>query len=717
MSITETDTPAAPTPAPAAKLPRKKKRTARGDELSGRPKIKEKLGKLFESVAKGFKDQADRADAIMDYWDLYNCVLGRNQNYNGNLCQIFVPIVKDAVEALATRYINQAFPQSGRHVEAVTGESDQPYALLSLIEHYIDASKLRTQSVRALLVNGQVEGQYNAYIRWDKIERWAVSRETKPMKVLGRELPGTEDVEAVVEEKITDEMPVLEVLHDTDVLVLPATAESIEDALESGGSVTVLRRWTKGQVEDKVDEGEFDEDVADDIMEAMGGYEATQQNAPKKIASAAGIHISGTSSFVVGYETWTKLDVDGRKRLCRAYYGGDKQILGCKLNPYWNDRCPVKSAPVKKLPGVFKGEAPVAAAKDMQIAANDLACQAGDMMYYTMAPVLTVDPERVSKWKELVADVAAVWPVHPDGVKMLEWPNKFREAMEGVATHKAMIFETLGVNPGMLPQQTGKPGAKRNQAEVALEQQVDLLTTADAVTVLEQEILTPYVQTAAEYDHQFRDTSILVREFGELGLRAGMERIEPIQMGKRWQIRWSGVEAARNAANIQQQIAWLNVVKTIPPQQYMGYRLDVAPVLEQSAGQVFGARLGRLVFRSMRDENTVPPDVENGMLDQGFEVQTHAADNDPEHLQMHMQGMQQATPDARQAYEVHIRMHQTAMALKQAAMAQQGAPGGGGPSARPGAQAGPPKPVQGPPGMIHRDRMPAAGAMTMPRKM
>ena len=117
---------------------KKKKYTPRDEELSGRPEIDEKLGKVWDAVDKGFTDQAERADSNLDYWEAYNCELGRFQNYTGNLSQIFVPIIKNAVDALVTRYVNQAFPNSGRHVEAITGETDEPFALLSLIEHYIE---------------------------------------------------------------------------------------------------------------------------------------------------------------------------------------------------------------------------------------------------------------------------------------------------------------------------------------------------------------------------------------------------------------------------------------------------------------------------------------------------------------------------------------------------------------------------------------------------
>ena len=318
-----------------------------------------------------------------------------------------------------------------------------------------------------------------------------------------------------------------------------------------------------------------------------------------------------------------------------------------------------------------------------------------------------------------MADVAAVWPVDPTGVKLLEWPNKAREAMEMISFNKAVIFETLGVNPSMLPQQTGTKAGKRNQAEIALEQQVDLLQTADAVTNLEGEILTPSVQRFADYDHQFREKDILVREFGELGMAMGMDRIPPIQQGNRWRLRWSGVEAARSAANIQQQISWLAMATKVPPQQMMGYRLQMAPFLEYSAAQVMPARLARQILKSLKDELSVDPKIENTMLMQGFQVQTHAADNDAEHLQVHMEGLKHVTgmgdSQALQQFKAHIAMHQQALQLKQQAMAMQGQqnqpPQRGGPGTPPGA-----KPAMGgrapqrPPGAIHPDQMARAGA-------
>ena len=70
----------------------------RSEQLAEREDIREALLDVFKDIEKGFDNQAERSDANMDWWDVYNCALGPNQFYNGN-SKIFVPIVYNAVNA------------------------------------------------------------------------------------------------------------------------------------------------------------------------------------------------------------------------------------------------------------------------------------------------------------------------------------------------------------------------------------------------------------------------------------------------------------------------------------------------------------------------------------------------------------------------------------------------------------------------------------------
>ena len=696
-------------------------KTKRDDELSTREPIKKKALELYATVEKGFLDQRKRADDILDNWDAFNLKLTDKQFYSGN-SRIYLPFVRDAVDARKTRFVNQLFPQSQRFVEVVTENGDMPHATMSLLEHYVRWNHLRTRVMRPLMVNGDVEGQYTIYIGWRKFKRFAGQKTQKPVMVDGMEYPEMGSTDDFEEKEIVEEGPWAEVISDADLLVLPVTADTIDDALEQGGSVTVMRRWSRAAIKTMADEGDIAKDAADKLTKEMQAVATggDKPNVEKKQAEAAGIKSIG--KFVQGYETWTKLKIDGTYRLCRIYYGGEKQILGVKLCPYWCDKVPVISGAVDKSSGVFKGRAPVADVIDLQLLANDTINEGADTAHFSAMPIIMTDPEKNPRINNMVLGLAAVWETSPNDTKFAQFPELWRSAFERASEIKQQMFQTLSVNPSMIPNSKGKQ--KTNQAEIANEQQVDLLTTADSVTVIEEQILSPLLQRFADYDHQFRDEEVMVRTLGPLGHESAMQNIPPEQQGKRYSFRWYGVEAARNAAQMQQQIAGLNVMKGIPPALYPGYQLNLAPMLVQMAENLFGPRLAPKIFAPI-NAPSVDPMIENDMLEHGFEVEIHPGDDDQQHMQAHMQSMQMGDPHG--TIRKHLMAHQAQMTGKAMAAQQkmQGGPpqgGGGGEGSSGGqppaggAQPGTPSNIRQPPGAIAPDQMARMGGVQAPRK-
>src|SRR5258708_7238465 len=321
----------------------------RDEELGEREELIPDLYDLYKDIEKGFENQNERANNIMDYWDVYNCRLGGQQSYSGR-SKIFLPIVHDAVKARKTRFTNQIFPQVGRYVEVTTEDGTLPQAEMSLIDHYIRKAKLRTVVVPALCVNGDVEGQYNIYVDWVERKRKVAWRTQKPIQV---EMQGTEPdsledpdekIDDIQEEEIKHAHPHVEVLAETKVLILPATAESVGDALAMGGSATILRRWSKYKINKKIKDGEIIKEAGKHLVEEMKKEAAvTLPNKPKQSADAAGIKLGGGSKYALVYETWTEQTIGNERRLCRAYFGGQKSILSLKRKPYWSDKCPLFS--------------------------------------------------------------------------------------------------------------------------------------------------------------------------------------------------------------------------------------------------------------------------------------------------------------------------------------------------------------------------------------
>lgn len=694
----------------------------RAKDISKRAGVKKQLLKLFNDVEAGFQGQSERADKIQDYWDIYNCVLSGKQFYNGN-AQIFVPIVKNAVKARKTRFTNQVFPVSQRHVEVTSQDGTYPDGQMSLLEHYIKKAKLRTQVMPALCTAGDVEGQYTIYIEWVNRKRHVAWKTwSPPMLDEGLENVAAEEVETINEETIEDGFPTVDVIADSDVLILPQTADSIEDAIARGGSVTIIRRWSEGMIEQLMDDGVIRKDAGESLLAAMTDDVQNPNNKRPKHLEAAGIRRQDGACYAQVYQTYSVLKVRGKRQLCECFYGGEQRILGARRNPLWSDKVPILSVPVEKIAGSAKGISKIKDVADLQYAANDAINEAADSAAYAMMPIVMTDPTKNPRIGSMVLSLAAIWETSPQDTKFAEFPQLWEYGMQQVMACKAEVAQTLSVSPAAITGGGAASKSKPSQAEVAQEQQIDILTTADAVTVLEEGILTPMLEMFVEMDHQYRDKEITVKAYGPAAINMNMETVEPIQFEKRYSYRWFGVEQARSAQQIQQQIAGMNIIRGIPPQQLKGYEIDLVPIVRQLVENTFGPRLAPLIFVSPEQQMPVPVEQENQVLMMGFEVPVHKMDDDVQHVQAHMMLLQ--TPDGKptqnaKKIQAHIWQHmQQAQQKQQAQMAaQQGEPGipGGAVGQQPqpgvagtpriGAQPAQATGGQGPPGMIHHDQL------------
>jgi hypothetical protein len=674
---------------------------------------------IFKDVDRGFQDQWERSNSQLDYWDIYNCTLGSHQFYNGN-SKIFAPLVHDAIEARVTRLVNQIFPSSGKHIE-VTASEMKPEELLSLLEFYIRKAYLRTKVLPALVRNGDVEGQYNVYVSWVKTKRHVAMRVRRRPSVEGMEAPDGEEFDDIKEEMIVHGRPVVELISDMDTCVLPATADSLESAIDAGGSVTVVRRWSKAKIRKMIREGEIDKEQGQALLKEMSQLEKSGQQPDKRknLGNAAGIKV-GEKSCAVVFETWTNLKIDDEVRLCRVYFGGEERVLSARRNPNWDDKLPILSGALEKLGDLFKGQSKVKFVDTYQYGANDFINEAMDSAAYSLLPIVMTDPVKNPRTSSMVLNVAAIWETDPKSTSFANFPPLWKDGIMIVQGFKDQIFQTLGVNPAMIPQAAS--GKKTNQAQMATEQQVDILTTANAVTILEADILTPMLQRFVALDHQHRSTAMTVRGFGPMGVKAEMMSIEPVQMDRRFEFRWYGVEQARNAQMMQVKMATLNVLRGLGPQDTPGYEKNLAPIVEQFVEDAWGPRLAPLIFTDIRKKMTLEVDFENMMLEAGWHLAVHPMDDDAQHMQSHFQVLQ-ATGDPHGTVREHLVAHQMQMQQKQQAMMMQqqamlqgqpGMPGGAGPGVagtpRQGAVPAGPR-SQGSPGQIHRDRMP----MGMPR--
>ena len=693
---------------------------AKAENWAEDPDVIEEANKFYPLIVQQFENQSEQSDRIEEYFNIYNAQPDENLQYTGN-SQSYVPAVRDCINARAKRTLKQLFPVNHRHVDGVTTDGKVPYTQLSLLEHYIRTTNLKT-IVRTDLVSGDVTGQWNLMVEWSKSKRKVTSLVKKPpviqqidgedVKDLGLIDVASEDEEGTEEKEIIEEGPEVIEFATEDLAVIPPTCNDLQKAK----CVALRLRMSKEAVQEYVDDGVFilpDGADIDDLFNQTGKLKSKRDRA-KKQTEDAGIKTNGTYKHLLVFMAYGKLDLGGEsKESAIMYFAGPDMPLGIIRNPLWSKKIPILSKPVERVAGSFFGKSKIEPVKFMQWNLCDFFNMGQDSAMYSLLPVFAVDPLKTPQWANMTMGLAAVWPVAPADVKPLQFPQLWKDSAGICEFIEKRIWAAMDVNEMMM----GKtPSGRKNNAMIGNMQQEQATNISDNAEAYEEVMLTPLVELLFEFDQQFRTDDVMIEQRGEIGVKAAIEVIPPQEWDERYFFRWSGTAYQLNMSRMQQQIAWVNVMKGIPPQMMGGKTLDLSPMLEAGTENMFGPELAPLILKDERNMYTVPPTVENEIMHNGMPVDVHDADNDTEHLQSHMQAAS-ANSDPQGIYKTHMGAHMMSMQKKREKMqAQQGGlpgmPGGAGPGVagapRPGAQPMPGRPGQQPPGAVQQDNMEGA---------
>lgn len=675
--------------------------------------IRKQLADAYEEVEKAFDDKIDQANIIDECWDIANCTLNNNQQYNGK-SQVYVPVVSDVMDARKTRFINMLFPKNGRYAEVVGMDGKVPYDLTALLDYYVKQAKLRRLIAPGLIRAGDVSGNYDLYVEWGTRSRFIVNKIKVPENTteLGIPLEGTEEYDDVEYEKITDERAQFSLLDTRNLVILPTTVDDIEDAMAADGTVAIALRYTKGKIRAMVKDGIFEKGPADQLIANMGMQDSGRRtDTGKKSVNAAGVQMDSKGNRrALIYQIWKNMKVRGKTRLMVAHVAGADLYLSCKRNPYWNDRVPVIHQPVEKDGDSVWGKSQVKKVAPIQYAANDSVNMGFDSAQYALLPIVMSDPEKNPQIGSMVLSMAAIWMTNPNDTKVVTFPALWKDAFAIVGSCKDQVMQSMGINPSLLAHRNS--GKKPTQAEIAQEQQIALESTNDETTILE-EVFSQALEWMYDLDYQYRTKAITIKKFGQMGLQATMDQVKPFQTRQRYMFQWYGLESFKAQQAVQQMISWGNVLRGMPPQSLNGRRVDLGPMLEYITEVICGPRIAPHVLIDQRHELSMSFEQENELIYNGFPVQVHPGDNDPEHLKGHLQEYQISPSDYLKG---HILEHIKQMQAKAQAQQQQmlAAPGGAPGQPRAGGAAQPPTGAQQPPGAVPPDQMTDPGRM--PRK-
>lgn len=668
--------------------------------LAGNKKLQEKCAKLYIQVVNGFEEEKkDQNQSIEECWDIFNCELGDNQQYDGD-SQIYEPIVHDAVEARRKRFTGMTFPNVGNNLEVISEQGDMPAATMSILQRHIKDTNLRSVA-STLFLNGDVEGQWSIMVGWKHKER-------KITKVEKKTVEGTsEDYEDVVEETIIDEGPELTVLPAQDLWVFPSTISDVQDA----EIVAVAMRLTVDAIDEMVEEGVFLKSAVEKLSKDAG--EDKVRWSDKARSAEAGIKIKSGQKFVLVYLIFTKLKIDGEKKPAIIYMGGGDNVLGIMANPYWNQKVPIISEPVDKVAGSFWGRSKIKPVAPLQYELNDITNMGMDSAMYSLMPIVMTDPLKNPQYSSMVMAMAAVWSTNPNDTKVVEFPPLYQHALTIKAAIKSQIMESMEVNETML----GKaPAGRKNAQAVAAQSSEALATIGDVVKRFEFGVMNRILEWFYDLDLQFRDEELAVMIDGEHGIQSTIEKIPPQQVGHRYWFKWLGADKAMGAQNNQQLISWMNVLRGLPPQVLNGRKLDLGPMIDFLNEAICGPTMAQNVLIDERKKISVPPDMENEFMVNNIPAFVSPLDDDIEHIRSHQQAAK-TDGDLNGQIRRHIEDHIKAIQSKQQQPPPKGYPGiPGGAGAgvagtpRPGAVPAGPRAGQQPPGAVNQDQMQDAQA-------
>lgn len=668
--------------------------------------------KFYDQIQKAYKNKEEADEGIDEYWNIYNATSDDNQTYQGN-GHSYIPAVRNAVNARTKRALKQNFPVKYKHVDAIGTDGQKPYPVLALLEHYIRSTKLKS-IVRSMYVSGDVTGQWNLYVDWLRDIRNVSNfiRRNPVVETLEGEASDPVNEEEVIEDQeVVNEGPTITDFATEDLVVIPPTCNDIEKA----NLVCLKLRLDKAAVEQFVDDGVFILPEDSDISEWINDNKGKEKRVPpKKRASDAGIKTEGTLKYALIYEATARLEFEkGKKSLAYIYFAGENEIIGIIKAPQWGQKRPIISAPVDRVSGSFFGISKIESVKWLQWDLNDFWNMGRDSGFYSMLPIVMTDPEKNPNYAMMVYGLAAVWPVSPQSTQFAQFPQMWKDAVEMSMAIEAQINKALDVSDMMM----GKsPSGRKNAQAVGAQMQEQSVPILDHAERFEEEILNPLMERFFEYDAQFREEDLTVLTMGEIGVRASMQVIEPIQWENRYYFQWQGTEYVMNMQRMQQQIATMNVLRGIPPQQLNGLKLDISPILEILVNNVWGSELQNRILIDDRNKFMISPEIEDEMMINGIPVEVHESDNDPEHIQKH-QVAAQVSSDPSGIIRAHMQMHYMAMQKKiqmqmgaqQQQGGAQGVPGGSGPGVagtpRMGGQPQMSRPGQQPAGGIHPDQI------------
>jgi hypothetical protein len=361
-------------------------------------------------------------------------------------------------------------------------------------------------------------------------------------------------------------------------------------------------------------------------------------------------------------EIWGRAEINGKTIPYVCEVVNNNHVIRIQQNPFWHQQPNFVFFRFILPPGPeFYGRGLPEASIPIQAMLDDTLNQTMDSSTLSLNAITIVNPAFAPNAESFEVEPNAIWWADPAGVKQFTFPDLSDSGFRNVGALRSMISE-MSDNQPQLPDPIAGKARSTGQAQLAInEWQTDLYSFVNQNI---KDALEPFAYQVHSLLQQNVPDDAIIRIGGKYSGAWVNRVLTPSDLAGRYYFKWMGAISVENqAVKTQQMLQFLKIYPMLPPDAQI--KIKWSNLLIKLLRDGFQIKDVQNIIETPEMNASVPPMIENKMLDQGSPVKVEDSDDDDLHNRVHTKGFNEAK-DAytRAIYKQHMVKHEEAKSKK-----------------------------------------------------
>lgn len=621
--------------------------------------------KILASLKILKADRNAREMKWLEFYNMWSIEHDQGQSYEGR-ANLYIPQARKEVETMSRRLKKALFPEDYLDATATKFEdTDAAETNKYVLMHFFEVMNMKAVADPWIKQN-ILYGTSPMKVYWERREVEQFYRKKTYQKT--KEGDFEPKYKIAREKTLLYNAPKARVCDIFQTYISPQSAQLPSDIKE----VFEIQKVTLSQMKAKQADG-----CAVNIkkIEEMGKKEdiefaETQMRMQSQGTSGT---ITGTDESLDLLEWWGELDLPNGQRLpCVVEIINESVVTRIQQNPLWHQTPPyVFSRFIKPPPGEFYGRGIAEAIQYLQYQLNDMVNQTMDSATLALNNIAIVNPAFAPNVDSFEVEPGGIWWADPNAVKQFQFPDLSDTGIKNANMIRQIMTESSDNSP-QLPDPIAGKARSTGQAQLAIDEwQTDLYAFMQSI---ESEALVPFCQMTHSLLQQYVPDKLIIRVAGKYAETWIKKLVSPEDLAGRYDFTWKGaIQTQNNAIKVQQILNFIKVASSLPPDA--GVKVNWPNLIMKLFRDGLQMKDAHTIIETADFNPSVPPGLENEMIEMGGPVNINPADDDVMHIGSH-QAFMGKLPDeyAKFKMQLHIAKHnlqKEAKAQAQAQMMQQ----------------------------------------------